>query len=75
MKLVSGKVVGGRVEVEGERLTEGSSVTILAREESETFELSAEQEAELSRRIEAVESGRFVDGDAFLAACRPMDER
>ncbi len=66
MKLVTGKVVGGKIEVEGERLKEGSTVTVLAHEDDETFELTPEQEAELSRRIQAVESGRFVNGDELL---------
>ncbi len=66
MKIVTGKVVGGKIEVEGERLKEGSTVTVLAQEDDETFELTAEQEAELSRRIQAVESGRFVNGDELL---------
>jgi hypothetical protein len=66
MKLVTGKVVDGKIEVEGERLKEGSTVTVLAQEDDETFELTAEQEAELSRRIQAVENGRFVNGDELL---------
>ena len=46
MKLVTDKVVAGRIEVEGERLKEGSTVTVLAREDDERFDLTAEQEAE-----------------------------
>jgi hypothetical protein len=34
MKLVTGKVVAGRIEIEGERLKEGSTVTVLAQERS-----------------------------------------
>jgi hypothetical protein len=66
MKLVTGKVVAGRIEIEGERLKEGSTVTVLAREDDERFELTSEQEAELARRIQSVESGQFVDGDELL---------
>jgi len=43
MKLVTGKVVAGRIEVEGERLKEGSTVTVLAREDDERFELTADR--------------------------------
>jgi len=43
MKLVTGKVVAGRIEVEGERLKEGTTVTILAQEDDERFELTAER--------------------------------
>jgi hypothetical protein len=67
MKLVTGKVVAGRIEIEGERLKEGSTVTVLAQEDDERFELTAEQEAELGRRIQSVESGQFVDGDELLS--------
>ena len=66
MKLVTGKVVGGKIEVEGEPLKEGSTVTVLAQEDDETFELSPQHEAELARRIQEVESGQFVDGDRLL---------
>lgn len=66
MRLLSGKVVGGKVEVEGEPLKEGSIVTVLALEDEEPFELSPEQEAELARGIQEVERGQFVDGDEFL---------
>jgi len=66
MKLVTGKVVAGRIEIEGERLKEGSTVTVLAQEDDERFELTADQEAELARRIQSVESGQFVDGDELL---------
>jgi hypothetical protein len=66
MKLVTGKVVGGKIEVEVESLKEGSTVTVLAHEDDATFELTPEQEAELSRRIQVVESGRFVNGDELL---------
>lgn len=66
MKLITGKVVSGKIEVEGEALKEGSTVTVLAPEDDETFELSPQQEAELARRIQEVESGRFVNGDELL---------
>jgi hypothetical protein len=36
--VASGKVVGGRVELDGE-LPEGASVTVIARDEDETFEV------------------------------------
>ena len=39
IKLVTGKVVGGKIEVEGESLKKGSTVTVLAHEDDETFEL------------------------------------
>jgi hypothetical protein len=67
IKLITGKVVRGKIEVEGESLKEGSTVTVLAPEDDETFELSPQQEAELARRIPEVENGRFVNGDELLS--------
>lgn len=66
MRLLSGKVINGKIVVEGEPLEEGSQVTILAQEGDESFELSPEQEAELARRMREVEAGRFVNGDELL---------
>jgi hypothetical protein len=66
MKLATGRVVGGKVVVEGEPLKEGSTVTLLAQEDDETFELGPREEALLLDTIEAVKKGDFVDGDEFL---------
>ncbi len=50
MRIASGKVVGGRVEVDGE-LPEGASVTVLALEGDETFEADEETERMLLEAI------------------------
>lgn len=47
MKIVSGKVVEGRVVVEGDPLEEGCTVTVLAPARGETFVLHSEAEAAL----------------------------
>ena len=47
MKIATGKVVGGKVIVEGVTLEEGTSVTVLAKDEEGGFTLSPEEEAEL----------------------------
>jgi hypothetical protein len=41
MKIITGTVLDGRIVVEGERFTEGEQVTVLRREENETFQVSA----------------------------------
>lgn len=43
MQVASGKVVAGRVELDGE-LPEGASVTVLALDGDETFEADSETE-------------------------------
>jgi len=54
MKVVTGKVVSGRIVVEGEPLQEGCTVTVLAPEPDEAFVLdSASEEALLAAMAEA----------------------
>jgi hypothetical protein len=50
MRIASGKVVDGRVELDAE-LPEGASVTVLALEGDETFEADAETEKMLLEAI------------------------
>jgi len=38
MKVATGKIVDGKVVLEGEPLAEGSVVTVLARRDDETFD-------------------------------------
>ena len=66
MKVISGTVVDGKIVVEGEPLEEGSTVTVLAQEGDEDFELTAEQEALLLKAIEEADQGDFIDGDELL---------
>jgi beta-lactam-binding protein with PASTA domain len=50
MRIASGKVIDGRVELDAE-LPEGASVTVLALEGDETFEADAETEKMLLEAI------------------------
>ena len=59
MQIASGKVVGGRVELDGE-LPEGATVTVIAREADETFEVDADTEQILLRAIEQCERGETM---------------
>jgi hypothetical protein len=71
MRVVTGKVVGGKVIVEGTPLDEGSIVTIVARDSDETFELTPAEEAALVASIEEAERGDVVPGDAVISRLRP----
>jgi hypothetical protein len=53
MQIASGRVVDGRVELDGD-LPEGASVTVIARDGDETFE------ADSSEREDAARSDRSV---------------
>ncbi|MFQ5743425.1 MAG: hypothetical protein ACE5HV_07540 [Acidobacteriota bacterium] len=66
MRVTTGKVVNGKVVVEGERLAEGATVTVVAAEDQPMFELGPEEETELLEAIEQVRHGEVVDGDELL---------
>jgi hypothetical protein len=66
MKVLTGTVVEGKIVVEGEPLTDGDKVTVIAGEGDETFELSPAQEAELLDAISDIERGKGIDGRRFL---------
>ena len=70
MRIASGKVVSGKVEVDGDPLEEGCRVTVLVRDDEETFELSAELESELLASIQEADSGAVVDGSTVLRQLR-----
>ncbi len=73
MRITSGRVVAGKVVVEGEPLPEGSVVTVLARDVDETFELDATTEAELLESIAEAERGHTVPADAVLRGLRDQE--
>lgn len=70
MKVATGTVIDGKVVVEGEALAEGSTVTIVQREDDESFELTAEEEAELLASIGEIERGEYITQDQLLERLR-----
>jgi hypothetical protein len=66
MRVTTGRVADGRIEIPEETLPEGTVVTILSPEGQETFTLGAEAEAALLARIEQAERGDIVSGDELL---------
>ena len=67
MKIATGKVVGGKVVIEGVTLEEGASVTVLARDGEGSFTLSPEEEAELLLSIAEADRGETVSAEEVLA--------
>ena len=65
MEVTVGKVVNGKVVVDGTPLEEGSTVAVVIRGE-DTFAASAEQEIELLEAISQAERGEVVDGWELL---------
>jgi hypothetical protein len=72
MRIASGKVVAGRVELDGE-LPEGASVTVLALEGHETFEADAETEKMLLESMVQCDDGRTTSFADFLSELRSRE--
>ncbi len=70
MKVVTGKVVAGKIVVEGEPLPEGSTVTVLAPEQDEMFTLNADAEASLLAAIAEADRGETIPGEQLLRELR-----
>ena len=67
MRIATGKVIGGKVVVEGMPLDEGESVTVLARDGENGFTLSPEEEAELLLSIAEADRGETISAEELLA--------
>jgi hypothetical protein len=72
MVIASGKVVGGRVELDSE-LPEGASVTVLAPEGDETFEADPETERMLLDSIAQCERGETIPLTQLLSELRDRE--
>jgi hypothetical protein len=67
MKVATGKVVGGKVVLEGVSLEEGTSVTVLAKDDEVSFALTPEQEEDLLLSIAEADRGETVSAGEVLA--------
>lgn len=67
MRVATGKVVEGKVVVEGEPLEEGAVVTVLTPDDEGGFTLSADEEAELLLSIAEADRGETISGEEVLA--------
>jgi hypothetical protein len=70
MKVVSGKVIAGRIVVEGEPLEEGSTVTVIAPERDKTFVLDSGAEEALLAAIAEADRGETISDKQFLSKFR-----
>ena len=70
MVITSGRVVEGKIVVDGDPLPEGATVTVLTREGDESFVLDAEAEAELLESIAEANRGDVVRAEDVLRALR-----
>jgi hypothetical protein len=70
MRVATGRVIDGRVVVEGAAFDEGATVTVLSRDDDETFELSPEQEAAMLLAIGEAERGDTISAEQLLEKLR-----
>ena len=73
MKIVSGKVIAGRIVVEGEPLEEGCTVTVIAPEQDEAFILDSEAEMSLLAAIDEADRRETITGEELLTKLRESD--
>lgn len=73
MKVITGRVVGGKIEVETD-LQEGTPVAILAAGET-GFTLTAGEEDELVAAVQDIRSGHFEDGHELLRELKGLNGR
>lgn len=70
MKVATGKVIGGKVVLESEPWAEGSVVTVVARDDEETFDVSSEEERALLAAIAQADRGQVVSWEALREQLR-----
>ena len=70
MKVITGTVIDGRIELPADVLAEGAHVMVLAPGPGEPVRLSPAEEMELSEAVEQIGRGEYVDGQDFLAELR-----
>jgi len=70
MRVATGKIMGGKVVLEGEPWEEGTMVTVLGSGDEEAVELSPEEENELLEAIAEADAGDFISGEQVLRELR-----
>lgn len=70
MQVATGKVVAGKVVVDGLTLNEGEVVTVLTQETEEAVVLSPEEEVELLEAIAEADRGETISAEELFARLR-----
>jgi hypothetical protein len=73
MVITSGRVVAGKIVVDGDPLPEGTNVTVLAREGEEAFALDAAAEADLLAAMAQGDRGELVPAEKVLRTLRQSE--
>jgi hypothetical protein len=70
MQVATGKVVAGKVVVDGLALAEGEIVTVLTQDTEATVYLSPQEEAELLEAIAQADRGETISPEELFARLR-----
>jgi hypothetical protein len=74
MRVASGHVIGGRVQLDDAELPEGAAVTVLFPEDDETFEADPKRSGCFSNRLRSVnEAKRFHWSRSWLSFAASAD--
>ena len=72
MRIASGKVIDGQIVYEG-KLPEGADVTLIARDDEETFEVSPELRAVLLESIAQCDRGETIPAADLIREMRSRE--
>ena len=72
MQVATGKVVAGKVVVEGLTLVEGELVTVVTQETEPAVHLSPDEEAELLEAIAEADRGDTISPEELFARLRRL---
>ena len=70
MRIETGRVVRGKIEIDGEPLDEGAVVTVIAVDDDASVHLRPEDEDELLLAIAEIDSGQTISGEQLLDGLR-----
>ncbi|MEQ1761478.1 MAG: hypothetical protein ABL986_24490 [Vicinamibacterales bacterium] len=70
MRVATGRIVEGKVVVEGEPWAEGSIVTVVARDDEQAFEVSPDEERALLEAIAQADRGQVVSWEVLRERLR-----
>lgn len=67
MQIATGKVIAGKIVVDGLALDEGAEVTVIAKDGDSGFDLTPAEEAELREAIMEAERGQTISVEELFS--------
>jgi hypothetical protein len=74
MRVMTARVVGGKIDVGDAELREGAAVAVLIPEDS-GFHLSEDDQEELELALSEIQEGKYTDGRELLRELKGMSGR